>query len=69
MVLNQEIDDVIKGMNSPNPSTGFYKRTGPAVHYTQENEDKMIRESHEDSKRLEFSHRFFALLRDAQDFN
>ena len=49
----QEVDDVIKEMNSPNPSNDFYKRTGPAVHYTQENEDKKFRESHEASKRLE----------------
>ena len=50
---NQEVDDLIKEMNAPNPTKDFYKRTGPAVHYTLENDDKNIRETLEASKRLE----------------
>ena len=52
-VRNQEVDDVIKEMNSPNPVTDFYKSSGPAVHHTQENDNKKLRESLEESKRLE----------------
>ena len=50
---NNEVDDILKHMSTPNPESDFFKRTGTAVHHDDDQLEKQIKEKVSEMKRLQ----------------
>ena len=47
-----EIDEIVKAIHTPNPPTPYFARSGPGVHYAEEESQKDLKEFLETQRRL-----------------